>query len=114
MRGQCAFKWALSSSTVMPSMPGAPLLRLTRSKARLRFSLCRTSVIRVEIPNDGVFRGSPAMGSSTDAGLSDCVGGTAACAALCLSDAVPSLFTPSSSSFKVGAFGAGRTYYAFC
>ncbi len=30
------------------------------------------------------------------------------------SDAVPSLFTPSSSSFKVQAFGAGRTYYAFC
>jgi putative transposase len=28
--------------------------------------------------------------------------------------AVPSLFTPSSSSFKVQAFGAGRTYYAFC
>jgi hypothetical protein len=54
------------------------------------------------------------MGSSTGIAIWGNGGGTAAGAALCLSDAVPSLFTPSSSSFKVQAFGAGRTYYAFC
>lgn len=98
----------------MPSTPGAPWLRLTRSKARLRFSLCRTSVIRVEVFDDGVLWGFPAMGSSTGIALWGHGGGTAVCAALCLSDAVPSLFTPVSSSFKVQAFGAGRTYYALC
>lgn len=43
-----------SSSTVLRSMPGAPLLRLTPSKTHLRFSFRRTSVIRVEICDDGV------------------------------------------------------------
>ena len=87
---------------------------MTRAKAALRFSLRRTSAIRVEISDDGVLWCFPAMGSSTDAGLSDCGSGSAAFAALCLSDALPSLFTAVSSSFKVQAFGAGRTYYALC
>ena len=54
------------------------------------------------------------MGSSTGVAVGGNGGGAAGLAALRLSDAVPSLFTPSSSSFKVQAFGAGRTYYAFC
>ncbi len=52
--------------------------------------------------------GSPAMGSSTGVAVWGNGGGAAGLAALRLSDAVPSLFTPSSSSFKVQAFGAGR------
>ncbi len=48
------------------------------------------------------------MGSSTGVAVWDNGGGAAGLAALRLSDAVPSLFTPVSSSFKVGAFGAGR------
>ena len=106
--------WASSSSTVMPSMPGAPLLRLTCAKARLRFSLSSTSVIRVETPGDAVVWGFPAMGSSTGVAALGNGGGTQGHSPSRLSDALPSLFTPSSFTFKVQAFGAGRTYYAFC
>ena len=98
----------------MPSMPGAPLLRLTCAKARLRFSPSSTSVIRVEISDDAVLWCSPAMGSFTGVAVWGNVGGAAGIAALRLSDAVSSLFTPSTSSSKVQAFGAGRTYYAVC
>ena len=54
------------------------------------------------------------MGSSTGAAVWGNDGGAKGPPPLRLSDAVPSLFTPKSSSFKVQAFGAGRTYYAFC
>jgi len=54
------------------------------------------------------------MGSSTGVAVWGNGGGATALAALRLSDALPSLFTPSTSSFKVQAFGAGRTYYALC
>ncbi len=98
----------------MPSMPGAPLLRLTCAKARLRFSLSKTCVIRVEISGDAVLWGFPATSSSTGVAALGNGGGAEGLSPLRLSDAVPSLFTPSSSSFKVQAFGAGRTYYALC
>ena len=58
--------------------------------------------------DDRVVWGFPAMGSSTDGGLSDSVGGAQEPSPSRLSDAVPSLFTPNTSSFKVQAFGASR------
>jgi hypothetical protein len=36
--GQCAFRWGAKSPTVIPSMPGAPLLRFTCASAFLRLS----------------------------------------------------------------------------
>ena len=76
--------------------------------------MSRTSFIRVEISDDGVVWGFPTMGSSTCVTAFGNGSGTEGHFPSRLSDAVPSLFTPSSSSFKVQAFGAGRTYYAFC
>ena len=78
----------------MPSMPGAPLLRLTCAKARLRFSGSRTSLIRVEISGDGFVWRFPATGSSTGVALSGNGGGAEGQPPSRLSDALPSLFAP--------------------
>ena len=78
----------------MPSMPGAPLLRLTCAKARLRFSMSRTCVIRVEISGDAVIWCSPATGSSTGVAALGSGGGVEGPSPSRLSDALPSLFTP--------------------
>lgn len=43
--GQCSFKWSVCSSTVMPSMPAAPLLRFTCANACFRFSRSTTASI---------------------------------------------------------------------
>ena len=58
--------------------------------------MCRTSVIRVELSDDGVVWCSPAMGSSTGVADWGNGGGVEGHSPSRLSDAVPSLFTPSS------------------
>gem|GEM_PF-4932412 len=51
IRGQCSRQNAGNASTVIPSMPGAPALALTRRQAVRRFSAARTCSIMVLLLN---------------------------------------------------------------
>jgi len=48
--GPCCFRYSGSSSTVIPSTPGLPLLALTRCSACLQFSSSQTSSISRSVP----------------------------------------------------------------
>src|ERR1700758_2710403 len=49
MTGQCFFRCPDNSSTVIPSMPGLPLLAFTRRNACLQFSRSQTSSIHCSV-----------------------------------------------------------------
>src|SRR2546430_13359913 len=49
MTGQCSFRCPDNSSTVIPSMPGLPLLAFTRRSACLQFSRSQTSSIHCSV-----------------------------------------------------------------
>src|SRR5574337_281119 len=68
MVGQCVFRYATKPSTVIPSMPGAPRLRLTWRSARRRFSHPSTRSMR-SIPSTRASfpRVPPSVSSLSDA-----------------------------------------------
>ena len=81
---------------------------------RLDHSLCLTQLNGAQPDVDGQVYVWREPGSFTGVALWGNGGGAEGRSPSRLSDALPSLFTPVSSSFKVRAFGAGRTYYASC
>ena len=84
MVGQCVFRYATRPSTVIPSIPGAPRLRLTWRSARWRFSLPSTRSMR-SVPSTGASAPRvPPSGSSP---------GLPRDSSRCLSDTLPRIDT---------------------
>ena len=83
---QCRRAGAGQSSTVTPSMPGAPLLDLTRFHARLRLSLCRTACSRSSCLSSSCLKArcAPPAATSLPVGIGNMgeVGASAPCVLL--------------------------------